>query len=230
MTSLPQRIELFERIVRLRRAERVLPRNNDLTAVRVELERELGETLSQRMAGNLLGVSHTALQRWIKAGDLPTVLNAKGRVEVPTSAVFKLHDSVEEARQDRGRASHVLEPSMTAGRERAGQLDLSQLRSGNGDGHDRARRRNLAYHRAVAKRLRRPMVEDAIRLLWKWRDLGRIDDRYADVWEEVLSMPIPEIRRMISDESETASDLRQNSPFAGALSEAERTRIVREVI
>ena len=73
------------------------------------------------------------------------------------------------------------------------------------------------------------MVQEARHVLYRWREQGRIDERYADRWERLLERPIPEIRRALVDESQEASDLRQSSPFAGQLSEPERRRIVREV-
>ncbi len=97
------------------------------------------------------------------------------------------------------------------------------------DGHRRAERRSLAYHRVLAARLRRPMVDDALRLLWKWQDAGRIDERYAAQWEQVLRSPLADVRRIISEDGRRARDLRQNSPFAGMLSEPERRRILAEV-
>ncbi len=74
------------------------------------------------------------------------------------------------------------------------------------------------------------MVEEARYVLFRWRDQGRIDERYADRWEQLLNHPLSEIRRALVDESQDYDDLRQNSPFAGLLSEPERRRIVREVI
>jgi len=73
------------------------------------------------------------------------------------------------------------------------------------------------------------MVDEARYLLWKWRGQGKLDDRYADRWEEVLWRPLAEIRSTISEDSLPAADLRQNSPFAGMLSEAERRKIIQEV-
>jgi hypothetical protein len=64
---------LFENIVRLRRAGREAPGSRDIASVRAALELELGETVSRRLAARVLGVSHTALDRWIKSGDLPVV-------------------------------------------------------------------------------------------------------------------------------------------------------------
>jgi hypothetical protein len=46
----------------------------------------------------------------------------------------------------------------------------------------------------------------------------------------MLASPLPELRRALLDESQEGDDLRQNSPFAGLVSEAERVRILREVV
>jgi hypothetical protein len=37
-------------------------------------------------------------------------------------------------------------------------------------------------------------------------------------WLELLSRPLPEIRRILTEETDEAQRLRQNSPFAGVLS------------
>ena len=221
---------LFEAIIRLRRAERNGAPDRDVVAVRSMLEEDLGETMSRRMAARLLGVDHKALERWIRAGDLPVVHTAGGRSEVPVADVVELYENVSATRAEGRRTRHHLEPSLTAGRRRAERLRPAELvEPGDGDGHDRAERRSLAYHRALARRLRRPMVDDALRLLWKWRDQGRIDERYAEQWEQLLRRPVADVRRGISEDTERARDMRQNSPFAGMLSEAERRRINEEI-
>jgi hypothetical protein len=221
--------ELFEHIVRLRRAGRAVPGNEDISAVRVGLEHELGETVSRRMAARVLGVSHTALGRWIESGDLPVVLSAEGRVEVPVSALIDLRESVDADRAD-GPRRYALAPTMSRYRTAAERIHVDDLQgSERSGGHGRASARSLAYHRVVARRLRRPMVEEARHVLYRWRDQGRIDPRYAERWEDLLSRPLSEIRRALIDESPEAVDLRQNSPFAGLLSEAERRRIISEV-
>jgi hypothetical protein len=231
MGVVERRKELFENIARLRRVERAMPPNRDLVAVRSALEQELGETVSQRLAASLLGVSHTALARWIDAGDLPTVLDASGRRGVPVAALLDLRETVDAERRANRRSRHLLEPAMSEGRSRAERLDAGGLvpPTAEGEGHYRAERRSLAYHRALAPRLRKQMVDDALRQIWKWRAQGAIDHRYADRWEEVLSLPIPQIRRAIAEDSGPARDLRQTSPFAGLLSEAERRKILGEV-
>ncbi len=222
--------ELVQNIVRLRRVGRELPGNADVSAVRRALESELGETVSRRLAARMLGVSHTALDRWIKAGDLPLVYSAQGRVEVPVPALLDLYESVEADRAGSDRR-HVLAPTMVRRRDAAQSLDLRFFQQDTErSGHERARARSLAYHRAIARRLRKPMVDEARHVLFRWRAQERIDERYAKRWEQLLSQPLPEIRRALVDESEDYDDLRQNSPFAGLLSEPERRRIVREVI
>lgn len=221
--------ELFENIVRLRRAGREVPGNRDLAEVRAALERELGETVSRRLAARVLGVSHTALNRWIKAGDLPVVYSSKGRVEVPVPALLDLHEAVESDRAE-GSRRYVLAPTMARQREAARRLRVcDRADNRHRGGHDRTRARSLAYHRAVARRLRKPMVEEARHVLFRWRQQGRIDYRYADRWEQLLDRPVPEIRQALVDETQEGDDLRQNSPFAGMLSEPERRRILREV-
>jgi hypothetical protein len=207
-----------------------MPGNADVFAVRRVLERELGETVSRRLAARILGVSHTALGRWIKAGDLPLVYSARGRVEVPVPTLLDLCESVEADRADSDRR-YALAPTMVRHRKAAQSLDLQCFHQDTErSNHERARARSLAYHRAVAGRLRKPMVEEARHVLFRWRDQRRIDERYADRWEQLLNQPLPEIRRALVDESQDYDDLRQNSPFAGLLSEPERRRIVREVV
>ena len=221
---------LFNGIVRLRRAERRGAPDKDIVAVRAMLEEDLGETMSRRLAARVLEVDHKSLERWIRSGDLPIVHTPSGRTEVPVAHVLELFDAVERTRSSGQRTRHYLEPSLIEGRARAERLNAEELvGDGATSGHARAERRSLAYHRALAKRLRRPMIDDAISLLWKWRDQGTIDARYADEWEQVLSKPVSEVRRIISEDTPRGRDLRQNSPFAGMLSEAERRRINEQI-
>jgi hypothetical protein len=217
---------LFEGILHLRRAERRMSPDREVAAARAVLEEELGETMSRRLAARVLGVDHKALDRWIRSGDLPLVYTRSGRAEVPVANIVELCEAAEQSRANGARRRHHLEPALTAGRVRAETLRPRQLVDvGVAGGHDRAERRSLAYHRALARRLRRPMVDDALRQVWKWRDLGRIDPRYADQWEQILGRPLAEIRSVLGEDTPRGRDLRQNSPFAGMLSEAERRRI-----
>lgn len=235
--------ELFQRILRLRRAERAHPDDRDITMVRTETERELGDVLTRSMAAQLLGVHHSSLQRWIDSKDLPLVLSKNGRKGIPVSAVAALHESLNDQSKGKERPErprqHRIEPLILEGHRYAERLDplrLVQVDDGEydpeakfADRHWRAGRRSLAYHRAVAKRLRRPMVDAARRQIWQWQREGRVDDRYAAAWLDLLSRPVPEVRRALSGDSRRMRDLRQSSPFAGTLTEAERRKIFAEI-
>ena len=232
MKSVERKKWLFEQIVRLRRAEREAPRSREIVAVRSELEKELGGTLSPSLAAALLGLSHTTVLKWIRSGDIPVVFTERGRNEIPIGALVDLYESVRAERESGRRRRHTLEPTMRIGRERARALrpeELVDAEPADSDRHRLALRRSLAYHRALAPRLRRAMVEDARHVLWDWGEKGAIDPRYADAWEEVLNRPVAEIRRVLVSDDPHADDLRQNSPFAGRLSEPERRRILREI-
>jgi len=70
------------------------------------------------------------------------------------------------------------------------------------------------------------MVRAARVQLSRWRRERKIDESYAEQWENVLSRPIAQIARVMSQDSRTGRDLRQNSPFTGVLSEPERRRVI----
>ena len=228
-TNLPRKQELFEQLLMLRRTAQSVPQDAGLAAVRASLERELGLTVSMRLAGQLVGVSHTAIRRWVNNGDLATVYAPSGMREIPIGVVLDLYDQVTAARQA-GR-HHVIEPGMRQARERAARMDPPALVADapDDDGHRRAERRALAYHRTIAKKLRRRDVNEAYQLLLAWRENGRIDPRYAEEWERLLREPMPVIRRALGEDSRQMRDLRQSSPFAGTLGERERSRIIAEV-
>jgi hypothetical protein len=109
----------------------------------------------------------------------------------------------------------------------AGSVDWPHDRKGSS--YDRTHLRGLAYHQAVAGRLRKETVADAKYVLYRWREQGRIDPIYAERWGRVLAMPLTSIRDAITATGADADDLRQNSPFAGALTEPERRRVLAEV-
>lgn len=240
--------ELFKRMLRLRRAERAHPDDRDISTVRAEIERELGDVLTRSMAAQLLGIHHSSLQRWIDSGDLPLVLSKTGRKGIPVSAAAALYEALNDQpsgdKRERRARQHRIEPLIRESHKYAERLDPRGLieegddeddeeeREQEGaiaDRHRRADRRSLAYHRAVAKRLRRPMVDAARRQIWQWQREGRIDDRYATAWLDILDRPVPEVRRALSDDSSRMRDLRQSSPFAGTLTEAERRKILAEI-
>jgi hypothetical protein len=229
--STARKERLFQDIVRLRRAEQRSPGVRDIVTVRSHLEQELGGSVSRSLAARLLGVSHTALQKWIDAGDVPVIITPSGKTGVPVSALVDLYEAISSQRESGRRKLHVIEPTMAQARALAETLQPNRLidDEDSPDPHDRAERRSRAYHAAVARHLRKRTVERALHQLWRWDEEGTIDPRYAEAWEEVLRRPLPEIKRFLIEESQRARDLRQNSPFAGALSEPERRRILEEI-
>jgi hypothetical protein len=109
-------------------------------------------------AARLLGVSQTALDRWISLGEIPVVTTPAGRREVPVPALLDLLDAVEARRQAAG-DRHALGAVLREREASAPQLDARSLlprgevRARRSDGHRAAELRALAYHRAVAQRL-----------------------------------------------------------------------------
>jgi hypothetical protein len=98
------------------------------------------------------------------------------------------------------------------------------------DLHRLAEERSLAYHRAVAARLAcEPRILDRARVrLAAWATAGR-SAHHARRWQEILARPIDEITRFLAADSDEARELRQATPFAGALDARERWRLWREV-
>jgi hypothetical protein len=230
MSAIARKRELLENLLRLRRAARDAPRSRDIAAVRVFLEHELGPTVSQRFAAEALGVSHSSLTRWIKTGDIPTVYTPTGRTEIPVSVLLDLYEQVQHERASGQRRVRVLEPGIRQAHADAQRLNADRLLGDTTvqpqDGHRRAELRGLAYHRAVADKLSRPLVDEARQRLWHWQADGDIQPQYAEAWEALLALPLPEIRKRLSEDSPTMRDLRQNSPFTGVLSQPEWHRVL----
>jgi hypothetical protein len=188
--------------------------------------------VTRALAARFLQVSHTAFNRWVAAGDVPTVISVRGRKEVPVDSLLDLQEKVNEERRTGRRRRHHLEPTMSAARSRAQGMRPArgpEFDNGGDESHRRAELRSLAYHRALAPRLRRPMLDEAERKVHQWSEDGRIDQRYAREWLELLRRPMHEIRRVISADDARGRDLRQTSPLAGLLSEPERRKILERV-
>lgn len=232
MKVLIDREQLLGDVLRLRRAEQGSPQWEDIAAVRSHLEKELGHTVPRSVAARALGVSQPALDKWIARGDIATVLSPEARRVVPVREVRNLVEALDERRELNPEDPYPLSSVLRERREHVEQLDPEQIlprrfrRSGRRYGHRPAELRGLAYHRAVAQRLDPQVIRDARVQLNRWRSEGKIDERYAARWERVLSRPIDRIARAISQDSQTARDLRQNSPFTGVLSEPDRRRVL----
>ncbi|HXV06326.1 MAG TPA: hypothetical protein VFP23_10530 [Solirubrobacterales bacterium] len=222
---------LVDNILRLRRAERVPAVAADVAPVRRYLESQLGSTLSRSRASRILGVSQTALDRWVTAGQIPIVVTPRGRREVPRQFVIELAESIARL-TDRGLKRHPLAAALAERRETGQKLTASVRPRGQGGvphGHETAERRSLAYHRVVAERLDPQLVAEARERVDRLVGEGHLDPRYAERWRRLLGLPIEEIAEAIAADDPEARDLRQNSPFAGVLNEQERRRIIEMV-
>lgn len=224
-----------ESVLRLRQAERTaddVVRSN-IAPVRALLEEVAGPTVGRATAARLLDVSQTALDRWISNREISAVLTPRGRREIPLP---ELVDLLEDVRAGKERGDRLPLASVIQDRRRkANALDTDELlpepASARGDDHHHRapELRSLAYHRALAGRLDQGLVDDALERLRRWQEAGRIHPRWAKEWEHVLAMPIPQIAKLISFDREHERQLRQSSPFAGALTEQERRRVLRSV-
>ena len=96
--------------------------------------------------------------------------------------------------------------------------------------HRLAEARSLAYHRIVAERIAEdPSILDHARArvaLWL---LKVPPPFYAVQWAERLAEPLPSLQRFLVDPGADAIELRQSTPFAGAIDARERWRLWREV-
>ncbi len=231
MGRISEKERLIGHIVGLRRAERLKGAARDeIAAVRADLEEMAGDTATRAVAARLLSVSQTALDRWIAAGEVPVVITRSGRHEIPVRPLVELIGAVRDHRLANPEDPHPLGSVLGARRSQAGRLDTARLlnaadrRRRGTDGHRHAELRGLAYHRAVARRLDEQMLEDARERLARWFLQDRIHPRYAGRWREILNKTPAQTARLISEDSSRMVELRQSSPFAGALSEPERRR------
>jgi len=96
--------------------------------------------------------------------------------------------------------------------------------------HIVATERSRALHAAVASRLGDGVTLALARArVATWMQSGSIHPRYAMAWDELLSLAEGDIARRLVEQSERMDDLRQVSPFAGALDARERWKILRSV-
>lgn len=98
------------------------------------------------------------------------------------------------------------------------------------EAHRLAEERSIAYHTAIAERLLREpeILEPARRRVQAWLTPEERAPFYARKWDEILAQDLSSIAAFLVERSELANELRQSTPFAGALSPQERWRIWRE--
>ena len=225
----PDITPIVENLVRLRSAAEQAegPLSRELARIADDLERELGPTVRPSDAARLLRLSEPALKRWLDRREIASVLTPNGRREIPLPDLVSLLRDVEIARAG-GSARPVSQVIRERHRKAASQIDVDRLLPRSRTHRD-AERQALAYHRLIAERLDENLLDRAHRQLERWRSSGRIHNRWATEWERVLSSSVEEIRKVITADTPTARELRQTSPFTGALNEQERRRLSRAV-
>lgn len=98
------------------------------------------------------------------------------------------------------------------------------------DPHRLSEERSVEYHRVIGERLvQQPeILETARRRVAAWLESSEGARFYARKWAEILAQDSSAIVAFLVERSELAVELRQSSPFAGALRPQERWRIWRE--
>ncbi|HEX5327518.1 MAG TPA: hypothetical protein VFW75_12675 [Acetobacteraceae bacterium] len=93
--------------------------------------------------------------------------------------------------------------------------------------HRRLDERSLALHHLVARKvLAEPALLDKARdNVRRWQTIGGSPSLAMAEWEQILSGSVGQIANFLVERSEKATRLRQSSPFAGILTEAERQAI-----
>ena len=94
-----------------------------------------------------------------------------------------------------------------------------------------SKQRSLAFHKAIAARLRADpsLLEEARVRLDRWAKRGSRSTHLIDRWGEILSHDLGDLLDLLEDPGDEATGLRHASPFAGMLDPKERWRIWREV-
>jgi len=201
-----------------------------LEPVSEQLYEIAGATVPRATAARLLGVSQPALDRWIDLGEIPAVLTPAGRRAISVDYLVEFLDDVRAARETgHTRAlKFVIDERrrQAATIELADVLDANELASVGGHGHRGAELRSLAYHRLVARRLDTSHIRRARRRLESWTADGKMPAPHAATWRTLLQDGHrDDLVEVIAADTQESSDLRQSTPFAGAISEQERTRL-----
>lgn len=227
MAGEPNIEQLVEQILALREAERKAAADVRplLAGAREFLESLAGSTVRPAAAARVLGISPPALRRWLDKGDVASVVGQDGHRQLPLGELVALLEDVE-----RLGVRDAPRPIAAVVRERRNApvetIDVDRLLGRRPPrGHRAAEQQSLAYHRLVSARLDSEIAEDARRRLARWKSSGRLHQRWADEWDRIMALPLPQIAKEISADTPRARELRQTSPFVGALREHERMQL-----
>lgn len=91
-------------------------------------------------------------------------------------------------------------------------------------GHQRLDARSLALHRAIVDKLRAnpSLLAIARDNLERWSQQNGRSQPYFDAWRKLLDEPLEELLRLMVEDSERMTAMRQAAPFAGILTPRER--------
>jgi hypothetical protein len=220
-----------ERLVRdiavLRRAERD-GAPAAISEVRRDLERAVGRTVRRAVAARALGITQTALDRLITADRLPELVTAGGRREMPLGELVSLLLDVEDLRAA-GAGGHAVSTALRAREQAAAAavvVDAALVaEAAAADERRRAELVALAYHQQVAARLDDELVARAARRVDAASGDARVDQEAVRMWQDALATPRERLAALITTDDDRGRALRRVSPFAGALSHAERRHL-----
>lgn len=93
--------------------------------------------------------------------------------------------------------------------------------------------RSLALHERIAEKVKvdPSLIDRARSVVESWLTNAHVDKRshpYMHQWFAILSSDVDRVIQAMLDPSQAGKDLRQASPFAGALSHKERFQFFRE--
>ena len=100
--------------------------------------------------------------------------------------------------------------------------------------HQMLNARSIEMHRLIADKIRHDpqLLDKARRTVSRWRDTQTFSKKslefYVVEWETILSWPVEDILSFLTDPSEKAVQLRQDTPFAGVLSSQERWQFLKQ--
>ncbi|HEY8033138.1 MAG TPA: hypothetical protein VIF02_12355 [Methylocella sp.] len=93
--------------------------------------------------------------------------------------------------------------------------------------HSRVDERSLALHALVAQKVQAApaLLDRARENICRWQQANGSPSLALAEWERILNSPVDQVTAFLVERSERATRLRQSSPFAGILTEAERRAI-----
>ncbi len=193
-----QRVErMIDGLVGLRRVRQLLPGNVDVDRALTGLEEALGGAVSQRVAARALGIPHPELSKLIAQKKLETTNTSRGKNQVEIRSLIDMIEAKESA--ERGGSKREAKEEKAPGDSRS-ISDIMVARA-------------LAYHRALARNLDRPMIDRASEIVDEWAESGKLNDDQATEWRRVLGLPFDDIASAMIEFGEAGNERRRVSPF-----------------